>query len=210
MPDDARTISEVDGAKMREIVGEPLPKIAVKEMSYLDKYARQFIEMSPFLVLGTSSAEGKQDVSPRGDPPGSVKIIDDATILMAERKGNRRADSMSNIAENPEVGMIFFLPGVSETLRINGQARLTDDPALLGDMAMKGSAPVIGVLVDIEHVYFHCAKAIIRSKLWDPETAIDRSEFPSYGQISRDQREPELTVEEAEAKMEENYRTELY
>jgi len=211
MPDDMAVDTTVaDKEMLREIIGEPLPIVANKEMPRLDKYCRQFIEMSPFLCLGTAAADGHIDMSPRGDPAGFVKVVDDRTVVIPDRQGNQRVDSMLNITENPNVGVIFFLPGVEETLRIRGRATITRDPGLLSGMEVNGKAPKLGILVAIDAVFFQCAKALMRSKLWHPETPIKRSEFPSFGQIARDQRRPHLTVEEVEGQIQESYRTRLY
>ncbi len=213
MPDDVAATPDTmvaDKATVREIVGEPIPIVRNKEMAKLDKYCRQFIEMSPFLCLGTVGADGHVDMSPRGDPPGFVKILDDRTLLIPDRQGNQRVDSMLNITENPRVGLIFFLPGVEETLRIRGRVSITRDPDLLAPLALNGKTPKLGLLVEIEQVFFQCAKALIRSKLWDPATRIKRSEFPPFGQITRDQRRPDAEVEEIEALIQESYQTKLY
>jgi PPOX class probable FMN-dependent enzyme len=211
MPDDSSIDTTVaDKAAVREIVGEPIPIVRNKEMPRLDKYCRQFIEMSPFLCLGTVGADGHVDMSPRGDPPGFVKIIDDGTLLIPERQGNQRVDSMLNITENPRIGLIFFLPGVEETLRIRGRVTITRDPTLLEPLALNGKAPKLGLVVEIDQVFFQCAKALIRSKLWDPATRIKRNEFPSFGQIARDQRLPDAKVEDIEAEIQESYRDKLY
>ena len=212
MPDDVAVDTTVaDKGTVREIVGEPIPVVRNKEMPRLDKHCRQFIEMSPFLCLGTVGADGHIDMSPRGDPPGFVEIIDDVTLLIPERQGNQRVDSMINITENPRVGLIFFLPGVEETLRIRGHVSITRDPNLLQPLALNGKTPKLGLVVEIDQVFFQCAKALIRSKLWDPATPIERGEFPSYAEIARDQRRPDATVEDVEAEqIEMGYRTRLY
>ncbi len=214
MPDDVATTPDTtvaDKETVREIIGEPIPIVRNKEMPRLDKYCRQFIEMSPFLCLGTASAEdGHIDMSPRGDPPGFVQVLDDRTLLIPDRQGNQRVDSMLNITENPHVGLIFFLPGVEETLRIRGRVSITRDRELLDPLALNGKTPKLGLVVEIDQVFFQCAKALIRSKLWDPATPIDRSEFPSFGQIARDQRRPNDKVEDIEAQIQENYKTKLY
>ncbi len=213
MPDDVAATPDTtvaDKATVREIVGEPIPIVRNKEMPRLDKYCRQFIEMSPFLCLGTVGADGHIDMSPRGDPPGFVKILDDHSLLIPDRQGNQRVDSMLNITENPRVGLIFFLPGVEETLRIRGRVSITRDPDLLVPLALNGKSPKLGLLVEIDQVFFQCAKALIRSKLWDPATPIKRSEFPSIGQIVRDQRLPDATVEDIEAEIQRSNRTRLY
>ncbi|MEE9257310.1 MAG: MSMEG_1061 family FMN-dependent PPOX-type flavoprotein, partial [bacterium] len=146
---------------------------------------------------------------PKGDPPGFVKVIDDKTLLIPDRRGNRRVDSMMNIVDSPGVGIIFFVPGVEETLRVNGEAEITTDPALLAPLSMKGKCPEAGLLIRVREAYFHCGKSIIRSKLWDPETRIERSAFPTLGRIVADQ-VPGRNVEEEDATTERVNRENLY
>lgn len=210
MPQDVIRSSRVEQGRLRELVGEPHPLGPGAEQPVLDKHARRFISLSPFLCLGTSDREGKHDVSPRGDPPGFVKIIDARTVVIPDRPGNRRVDSMSNIATNPNVGIIFFVPGIEETLRLNGRAVLSEDTELLSDMAVGGKAPKLAIVVTVEEVFFHCAKALKRSKLWHEESRIDRKEFPTMGQIVRDLRAPEDSAEQLEDLIQGVYRDELY
>lgn len=210
MPDHARPQTVTDAATLKDIVGEPKPEIANKEMPALDKHTRHFLSLCPFLCISTADAEGNQDISPRGDPAGFVRVLDDKTVLIPDRKGNRRVDTMRNILENPNLGLLLFLPGVEEVLRINGKATITEDPALLADSAVNGSVPMLGIVVEIDDVFFHCAKAVIRSKLWDPETPIARSEFPTYGEIVRDQRAPDQDAEAINTQLQEDYKTRLY
>ena len=210
MPDDAIAKTVSDTAQLARIIGEPKPEIATKEMQALDVHCRHFISLCPFLCISTADAAGNQDVSPRGDPPGFVRVLDDRTILIPDRKGNRRVDTMRNILENPNVGLLLMLPGVEEVVRINGKATLTEDPALLAGSAVNGSTPVLGIIVRIDDVFFHCAKAVIRSKLWDPETPIQRTDFPTFGQIVRDQRLPDGDPAEIDASLQSDYRTRLY
>jgi uncharacterized protein len=210
MPDDSRSHIVADASTLKEIIGEPKPAIANKEMQALDRHLRHFISLCPFLCISTADADGNQDVSPRGDPPGFVKILDDRTVLIPDRKGNRRVDTMRNILENPNVGLMLMLPGVEEIVRINGQASITEDPTVLADCAVAGSAPKLGIVVKIDDVFFHCAKAVIRSKLWHPETPIARSEFPTYGEIVRDQRDPDADVNTINADLQNDYKTRLY
>ena len=210
MPDDARPQTVTNAATLKDIVGEPKPEIANKEMPALDKHTRHFLSLCPFLCISTADAEGNQDISPRGDPAGFVRVLDDKTVLIPDRKGNRRVDTMRNILENPNVGLLLFLPGVEEVLRINGKATITEDPALLADSAVNGSVPMLGIVVEIDDVFFHCAKAVIRSKLWDSETPIARSEFPTYGEIVRDQRAPDQDAEAINTQLQEDYKTRLY
>jgi PPOX class probable FMN-dependent enzyme len=199
-----------DTTALREIIDEPMALAATKEMPALDKHCRRFIELSPFLCLSSMSASGKADVSPRGDPPGFVKVLDEKTVLIPDRKGNRRLDTMRNILEQPSVAVIFFVPGIEETLRLNGKASITRDPALLEDMAVQGQAPALGIRIEIDTVFFHCAKALKRSRLWEPETRIERGDFPRYGQIIKDQRNPGGTADEIEDYIQTNYKTEMY
>lgn len=210
---DSTELSSIEAYEaLREAVGEPTASIAEKEMPKLDKHARHFLSLSPILFISTVGTDGQADISPRGDPAGFVKVIGDNTILIPERPGNRRADTMSNIIENPghSVALIFLLPGVEETLRASGRARVIDDPAVLEDMAVRGKVPQLGILVEIDEVFFHCAKALKRAQLWDPDTRIDRKEFPTLAQITRDQRETDTPLEEIEERIRESYETRLY
>lgn len=197
---------------LRDAVGEPTASIAEKEMPVLDRHARHFLSLSPILFISTVGVDGRADISPRGDPAGFVKVIDDRTILIPERPGNRRADTMSNIVENAghSVALIFLLPGVEETLRASGRARIVDDPAVLADMAVRGKAPALGILVEIDEVFFHCAKALKRAQLWEPGTTIERRAFPTLAQITKDQRETDTPLEEIEERIRESYETRLY
>jgi len=199
-----------DRAALREIVDEPMALAATKEMPALDRHCRRFIELSPFLCLSSMSADGKADVSPRGDPPGFVKVLDERTVLIPDRKGNRRLDTMQNILDQPSVAVIFFVPGIEETLRLNGRASLTRDAGLLADMAVQGQAPALGIKIEIDTVFFHCAKALKRSRLWDGEEQIDRGDFPRYGQIIKDQRNPGGSADEIEDYIQTNYKNEMY
>ena len=174
-----------DEQALRELIGTPEPIVAAKVTARLNPLTRRFIERAPFLCLATSDREGRCDVSPRGDPAGFVRILDDVTLLVPERPGNRIADTLRNILANPRVGILFILPGVGETFRVNGRATLTTDAALLAPCAVMGKAPRLGILVDIDEAYTQCPKAFLRSHLWDPSRFIDRSELPSNGEIHR-------------------------
>ncbi|MEO7331634.1 MAG: pyridoxamine 5'-phosphate oxidase family protein [Minicystis sp.] len=176
-----RTID--DEAALRALIGAPTPIVCAKVSDRLNPLTRTFIERAPFLCLATADAEGRCDVSPRGDPPGFVRILDDHTLLIPERPGNRIADSLRNILQHPGVGILFVIPGVGDSFRVNGQATLTVDPDLLAPCAVEGKAPVLGILVDIESAYTQCSKAFLRSHLWDPTRFIDRAELPTNGAI---------------------------
>jgi uncharacterized protein len=172
-------------AALRELVGEVPPLIASKLSDTLNATTRPFIERSPFVCLATSDSEGRCDVSPRGDPPGFVRILDDKTLLIPERPGNRIADSLRNIVANPKIGLLFVVPGVSDTFRVNGHATLVSDPELLVACEVEGKTPKLGILVDIEEAFTHCSKAFLRSHFWDASRFVERSTLPSNGEIMK-------------------------
>ena len=173
--------------KLEEHYGQPKGHLSHKELPKLNKHSKHFISISPFVVLSTSAVnDGPADASPRGDAPGFVRVLDNTTIAIPDRPGNRRTDSFHNIIKNPEVGLLFMVPGMNEILRINGRASMTFDPVLLGEMEAKGKAPKAALVVKIRDVYMHCGKAIIRADLWNPEKQIDRKDFPTMGQLNQD------------------------
>jgi PPOX class probable FMN-dependent enzyme len=180
-PRTARTID--DETALRASIGEPLASVRTKLSDRLNPLTRRFVELSPFLLLATADREGRCDVSPRGDPAGFVRILDDATILIPERPGNRLADTLRNVIATRRIGILFVVPGVSETFRVNGRATLTDDPELLAPSAVEGKVPRLGILVDVEEAFTHCSKAFLRSSFWDPSRFLDRSALPSNGEI---------------------------
>ncbi len=198
-----------EAGALRALYGEPGELARRKVLSRLDRHCRAFVAASPFLVIGSADADGRADVSPRGDAPGFVAVLDDRRLLIPDRPGNNRLDTMGNIEANPNVGLIFFVPGVDETLRVNGKARITTDAALLEPLAVHGRAPKAGILVEVEQAFLHCAKALIRSKLWDPETRIERRSFPSLGRMIADQIAG-VDADQAEARVQESYRERLY
>lgn len=175
------TIDTVEG--LRALIGEPLELTTKKIVPKLNRLTRRFIELSPFLCLSTSDENGTCDVSPRGDPRGFVRILDEHTLLVPDRPGNRLADALRNILANPHVGLLFVIPGVTETFRVNGRATLTTDPELLAPCTVEGKAPKLGILVDIEEAFTQCSKAFLRSHLWDPSLHVDPKELPTGGQI---------------------------
>ncbi|MGK8521587.1 pyridoxamine 5'-phosphate oxidase family protein [Nocardia asteroides] len=158
-----------DAADLRELLGEVAPRTATKERVALHARDREWIALSPFLVMSTSDADGNCDASPKGDPAGFVRVLDDTTLAIPERPGNRRADGYLNILTNPHVGLLFLIPGRRETLRINGRARLVRDAPYFDDMVVRGHRPILAVEVDIDQIFFHCAKAFLRSHLWEPD-----------------------------------------
>ena len=157
-------------AELRELIGTPMPRAAAKDRRTLHERDREWLAASPFCPIATAGADGTCDVSPKGDPRGFALVLDDTTIAIPERPGNRRADGYRNILANPHVGLIFLIPGRTDTLRINGRARLIADAPWFADMEVKGHRPVLAVEVAIEQIFYHCAKAFLRSELWQPET----------------------------------------
>jgi PPOX class probable FMN-dependent enzyme len=168
--------------QLRSLMGEPHPLTQKKVFRALDQTAIGFIKRSPFIVLSTADAAGNQDASPKGDGPGFVVVEDEHTLLIPERKGNKLVFGLGNILQNPQVGIIFMMPGTNETLRVNGTAELTKDPALLDRMAARGGPALLATRVTVNECFFHCAKAFLRSQLWKPETWLEREQI-SFGKM---------------------------
>lgn len=164
------TVEITSHEELRELLGAPMPRAVTKERTVLHERDRQWLAASPFCLVATAGADGSCDVSPKGDPPGFTLVLDETTIAIPERPGNRRADGYRNILDNPHVGLVYLIPGRTDTLRINGRARLVRDAPFFADMVVKGHRPVLAVVVEIEQIFYHCAKAFLRSELWRPET----------------------------------------
>lgn len=200
-----------DEASLRTLYGEPSELARLKQLDHLDPHCRRFIGLSPFLVIGTTRPGTGTDVSPRGDAPGFVQVIDDRTLAIPDRLGNNRVDTMSNLVREPAVGLIFFIPGIDETLRVNGTGSLSRDPALLQAMAVNGKLPKLAIKVSVREAFLHCGKALKRSKLWHDDYKIAPKSFPSLGRIIVEQVKPKnITVEEADARVEDGYKNRLY
>ena len=193
-------------AQLRALIGEPLELTLAKISDRLNSATRLFVERSPFVCLATSDRAGRCDLSPRGDPAGFVRILDDRTLLVPERPGNRIADSLRNILANPRVGLLFMVPGMGDTLRVNGRATLTVDPQLLAPCAVEGRQPVLGILVDIEEAYTQCPKALLRSHLWEPARHVDPATMPTGGQVHRAIQGEQFDAEKYDAERAERYR----
>jgi PPOX class probable FMN-dependent enzyme len=178
-------ISTLD--RLRTLYREPSERAVRKQLDRLDAHCRRFISLSPFLVIASSDAEGRVDASPRGGDPGFVKVADERTVLIPDAPGNNRLDSLQNLIARPGVGMLFLIPGVDETLRINGRATLRTDDALIELCASERRRPPLVIAVEVKEAYLHCAKALMRSKLWDASAQQERSVLPSMGQMLRDQ-----------------------
>ena len=198
-----------DAEALRHHIGPMHPLATGKVFDRLDRFCRDFIALSPFLVLASCDSEGRADASPRGDAPGFVRVLDDRTLLIPDRRGNNRVDSFGNIVSSPGVGLVFMVPGIPETLRVNGRGRATRNAELLAPSTMQERAPVTGLIVEVEEAFFHCGKALIRSKLWDPASQVPRHSFPTLGRIIADQTKA-VDADEADRNLEEAYRTRLY
>ena len=192
--------------QLRSILGEPSELVQGKIADRLNPLTRQFVERSPFVVVASGRPDGGLDVSPRGDPAGFVRILDDRTLLLPDRPGNKLADTLTNLLADDRIALLFLIPGVNDTFRVNGRARIVDDPELLAASTVEGTAPQLGILVEVEEAYTQCPKALLRSDLWNPELHIDRSELPRSGEILRAIADPELDVEEYEEARTERYR----
>lgn len=194
---------------LRAITGDVHEAIRTKHTAWLTPLIREYIAASPFFVMGTSDANGNGDVTPRGDVTSVIHIIDDRTIVLPDRPGNRRLDSYRNILENPHVGLLFIVPGIEEALRINGRATITTDPELLAQMAIQDKVPQLGVLVDIDEVFIHCARALLRARLWKPETWPNEDDVPTLAAMWNEQKNLPPPDESA-GKRKEEYRSALY
>jgi uncharacterized protein len=201
--------NSADVVDLRECYPQPLERSLRKSLTKLDVHMRRFISLSPFLCIGTSSDTGA-DVSPRGDSPGFVHVLDDTTLLIPDWPGNNRLDSLTNVTGNPRVGLLFLIPGVDETLRINGTAAITMDPALLERWTVNGKHPRSALRIAVGEAYLHCAKALMRSRLWGDDYRVDRQALPSYAQMLKDQGVTTQSVTELQASIDESYSTRLY
>lgn len=200
-------ITSVEG--LRAIYRQASPRAAEKQIDHLDPHCRTFIELSPFLVIATQGRDGLGDTSPKGDAPGFVAVLDDHTLVIPDRLGNNRLDTLENLTHNPAVGLIFLVPGVGETLRINGTAEVRDDEDLRNRFLVNGKAPATVIVVSVRQAYLHCAKAVMRSHLWDASRHVERSGLPSIGKIIHDQRGG-VGPAESQAEMVELYEKSLY
>jgi PPOX class probable FMN-dependent enzyme len=194
-----------DEARLREIVGAPAELVVSKIADRLNPLTRQFVERSPFVCVATARPDGGLDVSPRGDPAGFVRILDERTLLMPDRPGNRIADTLTNLLADDRIGLLFLIPGVGDTFRVNGRASIVDDPELLAASSVEGKAPTLGILVSIEEAYTQCAKALVRSDLWNPERHVSRRELPTSGEILRSLNDPDFDADEYDRARAERY-----
>lgn len=196
--------------QLREVYAPPADQAGLKVLDRLDVHCRNFIAFSPFYVIASARADGRADASPRGDPTGSLAhVLDDRTLLLPDRPGNRQVDTLTNLVERPYVGLVFFVPGMTETLRINGRAGISTDPELLELLAINGRPPISVLKVTVDEAFLHCAKALIRARLWEPDARVERSRFPTYGKVLADQIAG-ADAAQIDAGEQESARTELY
>ena len=195
--------------KLQALYGEKVPAAVVKEIDYINGSYRKLIEAAPFVAVATSGPEGL-DCSPKGDPRGFVHVLDDKTLAIPDRPGNNRIDGFRNILRDPRIALLFLIPGVGETLRVNGRASITVDPELMQSFAVNGKLPRCVLLVHVETIFFHCSKAIVRSKLWDEATKIERSSLPSTGTIIAELSQGRLGGEPYDSAMPERIKAQLY
>lgn len=197
--------------ELRSLLGEPSELVSRKTIDFLDSHCRDFIAKSPFVVVATADADGLCDASPRGDAPGFVHVIDDKHLIIPERPGNRRIDSMRNILSNPQIGLIFIIPGLEETLRINGRACVVQDENYLREMEVSGRTPQLGIAVEVEECFVHCAKAFKRSGLWEQDQWLAKGDLPSAARILADHAKmPGVTERHIEETLRESYTKRLY
>ena len=189
---------------------EPTAGSIRKELKQLDHHCRSFIARSPFVLIGSSDGAGNADVTPKGDKPGFAAILDDNTIAIPDRPGNNRLDTLENIVLNPAVGLLFLIPGMNETLRVNGVAKITVDAALRERLAVEGKPPISVMIVTVRSAYMHCAKAFMRSELWKPESWPERSSMPTLGQIMRDQLAVDQSAAETDRRLDEAYKQTMW
>jgi PPOX class probable FMN-dependent enzyme len=196
--------------RFREVMGHPAERVVAKVISALDEHCRAFIARSPFVLIASSDASGNVDVSPKGDPPGFVQVLDDETLAIPDRLGNRRADTFRNILQNPKVGLLFMIPGKEETLRVSGTAIIVRDDWLRERMPIRGKAPDFAIVVKVEEAFAHCAKSMIRSKLWETDHWPDLDGLPSIARMMVDHGKLPMSVEEMQALADDSYRSKLY
>jgi PPOX class probable FMN-dependent enzyme len=196
--------------QLASLIGSPSELVVRKQLAQLDRHMQAFIAEAPLALLGTCGRDGKCDVSPRGDRPSVARVIDPKTLVLAERPGNRRADSLQNIIETGRAGLLFIIPGLGETLRVNGSACVIRDEEVLATLAVQGKQPVVGIAVEVEECYLQCAKALIRSKLWEPPQPLKTPSLSCFAQILIDQTDVDETVESLDEQIQQSYSERLY
>jgi uncharacterized protein len=196
--------------ELRAIMGYPSEIVTRKTINYIDEHCRSFIEKSPFITIATSDTSGNFDVSPKGDPAGFVKILNDKMLAIPDRPGNRKADTLSNIIQNPNIGLIFLIPGIKETLRVNGEAKIVTDQSVLEQLSCQGKQPSIAIIVTVKEAFMHCAKCIIRSNLWMSTDATKERSLPSLAKALVDHGKLDISIQELDDMIKDDEKTNLY
>lgn len=196
--------------QFRAVMGNPMLPVVKKEISYLDANCRRFIAKCPFVLISSCDGEGRMDISPKGDPAGFVQVLDDSTLAIPDRLGNRRADSFKNILQNDRVGLFFLIPGKQETLRVSGRAIIVRDLSLREQMAISSKIPDFAIVVTVDQAFFHCPKCVIRSHLWSPETWPDKTGLPSLAEAVVAAGKLDISVEQVQEMIEHDAKTRLY
>ncbi len=195
---------------LRSIYDDPSLLTQQKFMEELDEHCQAMVALSPFVVIATMDADGELDVSPRGDPPGAIQVLDPSHLLIPDRRGNNRLDTLSNLTANPQVALFFLVPGVLESLRVSGRAQVIHDDPRLERCAIDGKVPPTGILVEVQKACFQCGKALKRSALWEGTYQVDRTAIASFGKVLADQTATELSVEELDETIDDAYENRLY
>ncbi|MFT5446527.1 MAG: PPOX class probable FMN-dependent enzyme [Gammaproteobacteria bacterium] len=204
-------MSDIDDvSELRGVYRQPGERAVKKQLDHLDVHCKHFVEQSPFFVLASSGADGRSDASPRGGPPGFVKVLDDSRLAFGDSPGNNRLDSLTNITAQPEVGLLFFIPGFNETLRVNGTAQSTTDVELCEALRVERKRPASVMVVQVHEAYLHCAKSLMRSRLWDGNAQLERTALPTMNEMITDQTGKRGTTLESQDAMEARYEKELY
>lgn len=196
--------------ELREIMGHPSEIVTRKTINHIDQHCKSFIEKSPFITIATSDLNGNFDVSPKGDPAGFVKILSDKLLAIPDRPGNRKADTLRNIIQNPNVGLIFLIPGIKETLRVNGEAKIVRDEKVLELLSCQGKTPSFAIIVQVKEAFMHCAKCMIRSNLWGTIDDTQERSVPSLGKVLVDHGKLEISSEELDDRIKNDEKTNLY
>jgi len=196
--------------ELREIMGYPSEIVTRKTIDHIDEHCKSFIEKSPFITIATSDLNGNFDVSPKGDPAGFVKILSDKLLAIPDRPGNRKADTLRNIIQNPSIGLIFLIPGIKETLRVNGEAKIVRDEKVLEQLSCQGKTPSFAIIVQVKEAFMHCAKCMIRSNLWGTIDDTQERPVPSLGKVLVDHGKLEISYEELDDRIKNDEKTNLY
>lgn len=200
-----------EASELRPLYAQPSAFIRAKQIGHLDPHCRAFIARSPMVMIASNHPQRGSDASPRGDAPGFVQVLDEHHVAIPDRPGNNRLDTLENLLANPAIGLLFLIPGVEEVLRLNGQAHLTCARALLETMTVDSKTPRLAIVVEVQEAYLHCAKALKRARLWQPDYRIERSALPSLGRMIVEQAQPAgVSAADAEARIEADYRSNLY